>query len=208
MLLVGYETWGKLYFSFKSFEASPVGRWTSRSAISIMFLISLLLILPRKRHTLSCRRFKISQKSWIFGEKRNVAAALHSNPTFYSRHVNLAVFICWDERRAVRTTFPQGVRVGGGSFPPLSSLPPLQLQVTSLTPPRLTGATWRRKRREEEQEDLLKLVMFPPTINSLLNMSTSLQSWMQYVGLQFKFFTQIVFFFFFSAEETAATAKT
>lgn len=89
MLLEGYRSLGKMCFHYKAFKASPVGRWTSRSAASIIFLISLLCILPRKLRSLSCRRFKILKNPWIFGEKRDVAAALHSNPTFQlRRHVS------------------------------------------------------------------------------------------------------------------------
>lgn len=120
MLLEGYRSLGKMCFYYKAFKASPVGRCTSRSAVRIIFLISLLCILPRKLRSLSCRRFKILKKPWIFGEKRDVAAALHSNPTFHlRRHVSVRLCLSSevkDEQYGHReTTFPQGACVGGGS---------------------------------------------------------------------------------------------
>lgn len=148
-------------FYYKAFKASPVGRCTSRSAVRIIFLISLLCILPRKLRSLSCRRFKILKKPWIFGEKRDVAAALHSNPTFHlRRHVSVRLCLSSevkDEQYGHReTTFPQGACVGGGS---------------STSPPPLSGFRWHHRLRplrkvQHGGSTIEQLVMFPPIIHS------------------------------------------
>lgn len=138
----------RVYYS--AFKASPVGRWASRSAIRIIFPISLLL---RGSFTLNPRRLKIHHKSWIFGWKRFVSAALHSNSSLHlTPHVSAAVFTLWGERRCLQqhwgTTFPQRERR-------IIPLPlPLQLQVTSLTPPSLTGATWRKQKEEQDEQTI------------------------------------------------------
>lgn len=142
-------TLGEGRVSYAALRASPVGRCTSSSAISIIFPISLLLILPRKPHSLTCRRFKIHQKSWMFKGKHDEAAALHSSSTCHlRRHVFSAEFV-------LKRVFTAGLR---------SNFPTESWRLTRIiTPPPQDRPRWRQwprllwqvqhGGREEEHEE-------------------------------------------------------
>lgn len=141
---------------YKNVKASPVGRWTSRSVISIIFPILLLFILPLKLSSLSCRRLKIHENSWKLGETRHVGAALHSNPTSHlTRHVTQALFVVCGERRmftaASRNNFTaESVRV----HPPPPPSPPAPGDITE--PASHDRCNMEEREEEQEEQTVLK----------------------------------------------------